>query len=718
MWKEGAVVRIRTYVKENIFFLVTLLIATILFFSGVFLIQTDRQNRKRQIIALESSISEGHYNVILRDVLHNVNTIETFVLSVGMDNIDDESFDAFTDRFSPQGVDFVSVSIAPDGIMEFYHSEEYGDGLIGLDLVNDEREHVRNAVQYAIDNNVIVVNGPFDLLQGDQGIVFRKAVFEDGEFAGLINFVVDYNELQYSFYQIDLTSVRTGIFDGNSNSVIFGNAEYSDTMYKYADIELDYVDWKLGVQIDEDFNRQESITISVMGISFVIVYFAMASLWSNYYHRTKSFIKRQNQLIHYDNLTGLPNRRLFVIETNQLIHDHVEFYLGFGDLDNFKNINDVLGHSIGDQYLIFLSDKLKQLRTKNFRIYRWGGDEFIFVFIGPKRDMVIRNIDNIFDILRTSFDINGSKHQISISIGIVHHPQDSRNLDDLVRRADIVMYDIKAHYKNTYSFFQEKYLEELYKEVEFQQELDQYTIEDFSVYYQPIIDIQTTEIVGFEGLARLFNKEGKPFNTASIIKRYEQDGTITSLDKHIFHEACVCLNTLKKEGYKSHFITFNISPLSLNYDFIDYLKRTSRSYDIDTSKIIIEIIETLGFKDVKISVELLTEIKKLGFKIAMDDFGMGYSSLSYIAQLPLDIIKIDKTFIHTYEENTFNRTILNTIQDISDSLHLKTLVEGIETKKQLDFVKDLGVEYYQGYYHSKPQPFEETLKLLRTNKKS
>jgi diguanylate cyclase (GGDEF)-like protein len=443
----------------------------------------------------------------------------------------------------------------------------------------------------------------------------------------------------------------------------------------------------------------------------------MLYLWTNYYHKTRRFIAHQNHLIHYDNLTLLPNRRLFITETKELIENHQEFYMGFGDLDNFKNINDVLGHSVGDQYLIFLSEHLKRLINKSLRIYRWGGDEFIFIFLDNDRQSVIKNVDRIFDIFKTPFDINGSKHQISISIGLVHYPNDSDNLDDLVRRADIVMYDIKAHYKNTYSFFEEEYLEELYKVIHFQQELDQYNISDFHVYFQPIIDIQTSKIVGFEALSRLFDTHGEPFNTGAIIKQYEKDGTITNLDKHVFHQACLSLTKLHKAFGKQYFITFNISPLSLNYDYIEYLRRTARSYHIDTSYIIIEIIETLGFKDVAVSVELLNEIKKLGFRIAMDDFGIGYSSLSYIAKLPLDIIKIDRTFIQTYESDAFNRTILNTIQDISDSLHLQTLVEGIETQKQLDFVRTLGVEFYQGYLHSKPQPFEDILSMLE-NKRS
>ena len=160
------------------------------------------------------------------------------------------------------------------------------------------------------------------------------------------------------------------------------------------------------------------------------------------------------------------------------------------------------------------------------------------------------------------------------------------------------------------------------------------------------------------------------------------------------------------------FFTFNISPLSLTVEYIEYLERTVHSYNVDPKYIVIEIIETLGFKDVKISVELLDKIKCIGLMIAMDDFGMGYSSLSYITKLPLDLIKIDKSFIHDYEHNTFNRTILNTIKDISNSLHLDILVEGIETESQLEFIKGLKAQYYQGYYHSRPMSYKAMKKFM------
>lgn len=702
----------KKYLKANRIFVIPLVIVTLVYFTGVWMVQSDRMERKIEIVNLESNISESDYKDIIQEVVYHLNVIDIFAKTSGIDNISDEEFIDFASSLSPEFVEFQTISIAPNGIIEHYYTTEDWEGLVGYNLLTDSRDEVHDSIAYSIEEHVVIVNGPFGLLNGREGIVFRKPVYVDYSFIGIVSIVIDYEDLQESFMSKSMPSVDVGIFD-NNQQLIFGDAAYSSDMYKYEKIDIDFVDWYIGVNINKTFERTEDAKITSVGVVLIIIYIVMIYLWSSYYHKTKRFIKHQDKLINYDSLTALPNRRLFVEETNTLIQNKQSFYLGFGDLDNFKNINDVLGHSIGDEYLLFLSDKFKNLVTDELKIYRWGGDEFMFIFIKENQDQVVESIDKIFDILKEPFDINGSKHQISISIGLVNYPDDSRDLDDLVRRADIVMYDIKAHYKNTYSFFEERYLDELYQEVEFKRELDTHAVSDFKVYYQSIVDVHSSKIVGFEALSRLTNADGEFYNTQSIISTYEKEGTITNLDKHVFRQVCISLKKLSSTFEKDYFITFNISPLSLNNDYIQYMKRTARSYNVDTSKIIVEIIETLGFRDVESSVHLLTQMKHLGFKIAMDDFGMGYSSLSYIAKLPLDIIKIDKTFIHTYEENDFNLTILNTIQDISESLQLETLVEGIETTTQFDFVQKLGVDFYQGFLHSRPEPFATVLKMLK-----
>lgn len=708
---------VKSFLRQHYRFLFAVSMASVAWLGFAYQTIGSNVSTREELIELDTSRSLNQYSLTLNRIFSELENIETFVLTTGMENITSDEFNNFAENQNFDAIGFVSFSIAPDGIIGFYYSDEFDQDLIGYDLVNDEREHVKDAVEYAILNGVIVVNGPFDLLLGDEGIVFRKPVYEDAEFVGLINLVVHVDELYEQLNKYDTERIVTGVFDTNENLVFGQTEEGNESLHAEQEIELDYVDWHIGIQVSTDYEAYQVRLSNFLGAGFVVILVVVLFLWTFYYMKNKVLIHQQKQLIYFDSLSELPNRMLFEEETKALIYNRIPFFLGFGDLDNFKNINDVLGHSVGDQYLAFIASHLKELISDKLKVYRWGGDEFIFVFIKTNRTELRNIMERIFQIFKQPFEVKETKHQISISIGVVEYPTNGNNIDDLVKRADIVMYDIKAQHKNTYSFFQQKYLDELVKQHQFQQTLDQYDVEDFDVYLQPIIDVKSGEVRGFEGLARLFSKEGRQYPTQEIIKLYEQDGTITKLDKFVFHRICGYMVECHRIEVADYFFTFNISPLSLTTEYIDYIERIVHSHKINPSLIVIEIIETLGFKDVKISIELLDRIKRIGFKIAMDDFGMGYSSLSYITKLPLDLIKIDRSFVRDYETNKFNRTILHTIKDISNSLHLDILVEGIETKNQLNFITNLGAQYFQGYYNSKPMSFDNVRKYIENLEK-
>ena len=714
---EGVIImKFKNFVKKHHRLMIALFFAFIVWFFFAFLTIQNSRYTRTEIIELDTSRSLNQYSLVLGNIFSDLENIETFVLTKGIDNISESDFMEFAENHSFDDIGFVSFSIAPNGVVEHYYSEEFDDSLVGHDFINDERQEVRESVQYAIENKVVIVNGPFDLLIGDLGIVFRKPIYDNDEFVGLIGLVVHVDELYSHLHKEDTDRIVTGVFDKNNN-LVFGEQEPGGPLiHKTQDLNFEYVEWHIGVQVTEDFDSTQFLLSNFLGVGFTLLIIVIMTSWIFYYIKNNRLLFEQNKLIYYDVLSGLPNRMLFEEQTTKLINQQVPFLLGFGDLDNFKNINDVLGHSVGDQYLSFVTSHLSELISDNLRIYRWGGDEFIFIFLDTDKNHLSKTMEHIFEIFKKPFEVKETKHQISISIGVVEFPLHGSNLDDLVKRADIVMYDIKAQYKNTYSFFEQKYLDDLVKQHEFQQALDKYTVDDFDVYLQPIIDVSSGKVRGFEGLARLFSDDGIQFSTYEIIKLYEQDGTITKLDKFVFHRICTYIHDCQKIEKEGMFFTFNISPLSLTTEYIDYIEMTVHSYNIDPNTIVIEIIETLGFKDVKISIEMLERIKRIGFKIAMDDFGMGYSSLSYITKLPLNIIKIDRSFIHDYETNTFNRTILNTIKDISNSLHLEVLVEGVETQGQLDFITQLGAQYYQGYLHSKPMSYEKMKKFIRNQK--
>ena len=705
--------KIFKYIKNNKTYSISLFIITLLCIILIVFTELALYNTRSNLIDLETSREQEHYEKVLNDIFNNLNAIKVFVETEGVDQITQDSFDRFAEKFDFSNIGFVSFSIAPNGVIAYYYSEEYEDDLIGLDLVNDERDYVREAVDYAIINKVIVINGPFLLLQGGNGLVFREAIFEDDEFVAIINLVVNYNQLNEIFEEDKSKVVDIGIYK-TDNTLIFGDLEYDDNIMNLEKIQIPNVDWRIGTEVSKTYNHKALIT-DVLIITFSSFLYGLAVLISlKLYNKIKSLLATQEVMINYDILTGLPNRIHLRKDVEQIINNNQPFYLGFGDLDNFKLLNDVVGHSVGDIYLKEVAKQFSKICNEYITIYRWGGDEFIVIIKTDSKDTAIKAINAIYKKFQTPIRINNVNYDVSISIGVVSYPRHGITMDDLVKRADIVMYDVKSQNKNSFSFFENRYLDRLQSEVDFENKINQYSIDDFQVYLQPIIDVKTNEVIGFEALSRLFDENGKPFNIIDVIKVYEHQGKIPKLDQHVFDTLCDYSVKLKKEFDQEFTFSFNVSPLTLSKDFVKYLEQKINSLGINPHQFIFEVIETIGFKEINESVKLLGQLKDIGFQIAMDDFGMGYSSLSYITKLPLNIIKIDRYFIQNYDENKLDKLLIIAIRDICKSLNLKIVVEGIETTKQLDFIKSIGAHCYQGFIHSKAMSYKNLIEKLKT----
>lgn len=698
-------------IRQNKGFSLVLLISTSLWLISLVIYLSSANTSRTEIINVESRRAVDHYEHVLHKVFDHISRIEVFTETVGLEDLTEEKFDEFTRNSSFSDVGFISLSIAPNGIIQYYYSDDFSSSLVGLDLINDDREHVTSSVQKAINEKVIVVNGPFNLLQGGNGLVFRKAVFDDEKFSAIINFGVKYEELNLMFEKNKSEVIKLGIYD-EDNMLIFGDLQYSDDLDNYGPLSIEGVDWYFGVQVEESY--QSSMIASNVTIVFIafLLYLIALVFGTIYYRSNKVLLLTQEKLINYDNLTELPNRRQLAKDIEEAIDSNIPFFLGFGDLDNFKNLNDILGHTVGDNYLKDISKRFHKISDQKLTIYRWGGDEFIFLFKTNTKDKTIELLNKIYMIFKKPIIIRETNYSVSMSIGIVNYPKHGNTMDGLIKRADIVMYDIKSQQKNTYGFFEDKYLDNLRREVDFENKLYEYSIDDIEVYLQPVLSIQSNEITGFEALSRLFDKNGNAINTAEMIKVYERKGDIFKLDKHIIKNVFQYSIELKKRFKKEYSIAFNISPITLSEEYVDYLEQMIKDYKVNPENFIIEIIETTGFKDIDESVMLLNKLKKIGFRIAMDDFGIGFSSLSYITKLPLSLIKIDRNFVSNYQSNKFDKLLILTIVDISKSLDIEIVVEGIEKQEQLDFLGNVGAHFYQGYLHSKPMSFKKVLEFL------
>ena len=437
----------------------------------------------------------------------------------------------------------------------------------------------------------------------------------------------------------------------------------------------------------------------------------------------KYYENKINKLKFYDILTDIPNRRLFISTLESEIikgkDKKVKFAVLFIDLDNFKEINDTLGHDYGDELLKKVSISLKASIRPGDLVSRVGGDEFFILMKNIEDYTAISNLcEKLLGILSCEISIAGKQVYTSASIGITVFPDDGCQSNMLLKNADTAMYSAKYNGKAKYSFFNKNMSDIVVRRVEIEKGL-RHALEndEFEIYYQPQIDIINNKIKGFEALLRWNNSELGKISPSEFIPVAEKSGLIIPMGDWIIRTVYLQNNLWKSKGYIYDTIAVNLSAVQLQNDkFEENLKRIISETKVNARFVELEITESILMKDFEKSVKLLTEIRSLGINIALDDFGTGYSSLSYLKQLPINTLKIDKSFIDNIATNEREKAIVDGIIQLAQKIALDVIAEGVEAKEQIVLLKNMGCNQIQGYYFSRPLPPDEIEeKFLKTN---
>lgn len=439
--------------------------------------------------------------------------------------------------------------------------------------------------------------------------------------------------------------------------------------------------------------------------------------------REKELEAIYDNLLHssnHDPLTELSNRRYFVEQLEQAIlncqKNSKKLALLFVDLDHFKNINDTLGHNIGDILLKLVAQRLLNKVQNNGVVGRFGGDEFVILIDKFENEKFIKNLSTkIIESLQQKFKVLDYKLSISASIGISMFPNDGNSTIELIKHADLSMYYAKEHGRNNFCFFSkelENNLEDKTKTIDALKE----AIEDFSEFslvYQPKFCTKTNKIVSIESLIRWNSKSLGYVYPSKFISIAEETNMIVPIGEWILKQACSDFQKLLEEGYDLEHVSINVSPIQLHdKKFFQVLNRVIVQTKIDTKNIELEITEGFIATDTKLALEILNKIKDMGISLAIDDFGTGYSSLSYLKKLPISRLKIDKSFVDDLPNSQESVAIAKAIISLAKTFDLAITAEGVENKEQLDFLKQEGCDEIQGYYFSKPISFEELKQKL------
>jgi len=406
-----------------------------------------------------------------------------------------------------------------------------------------------------------------------------------------------------------------------------------------------------------------------------------------------------------DPLTGLPNRTL-LLETIAVtiqrarVHKH-QFCMLFIDLDRFKNINDSLGHAIGDQFLARIARVLERVVGDNGTVARLGGDEFVILADEIRTpDQAADFVDKLLLHLNTPMQLNEHTIHPAASVGISIYPDDGMSAEDLIRHADIAMYSAKAAGSNQWAFFKQQMTERAAVRLRTEASLhDALKNEEFILHYQPKFDIKTGKVVACEALIR-WQKDGRLISPMSFIPVAEETGIIIPIGRWVIEEACKTIRKWQKEYNFALPIAVNVASQQFaDASLVPDIKQLALRYQISPELLEIEITETSLMNDIELAISKLQQLKSTGFGIAVDDFGTGYSSLSYLRHLPITTMKIDRCFVTDLPNES---AIASTILMLGKQLNLNIVAEGIETREQLDWLNTNNCQIGQGFYFSKP----------------
>ncbi len=431
----------------------------------------------------------------------------------------------------------------------------------------------------------------------------------------------------------------------------------------------------------------------------------------------------QDKLIYqakYDQLTGFPNRVLATDRLDMTIkhaeRDNVSAAIMFIDIDNFKNINDTLGHIFGDKVITEVSKRIAENLRDSDTLARWGGDEFLIIL--PALNSVSESekiAEKILGKLSVPIMLDQKEFVITVSIGIAGYPNDGDNANSLLSHADAAMYDAKNSGKNTYRLFNKELNDSAARHMILENHLRHAIDRDeFSLHYQPMFDLTTKKIVGCEALLRWNNELLGPIEPDKFIHLAEKNGQIISIGEWVFETACKEISKWNKLGFTDLYVAINIcSTQTAESGFVNRLKTIVSDNDISASDVILEITENVLLSDEFKTIDLLTELSDFGFKLSLDDFGTGYSSLSYLKKFPFDEIKIDRSFVRDIAKDPSDAALCQAIISMADSLNLRVVGEGVEDKDQLQFLMDNKVDKVQGFFFSKALAPNDFIEYIR-----
>jgi diguanylate cyclase (GGDEF)-like protein len=714
---------------------------------------TEQSQLSSRALALQSVI-DRNFNMMV--------SLEAYVdASYLQSNDDKEVMEYMASLYhGAQGSTF-NLIIAPKGVMKFVYPIQGNESIYNWDLLQDPRANVQQQILRALQTKKMTMNGPFQLLQGINGLVARKPIYQDGAFWGFVSVGVNLDQLlaEAGIKNVDTGDLQISIrnpgepaFFGDDSIFqehpMMATIEHTDTKWELAALPQASAVQSIKHQIT--LIRTAFMLVLLIGLIFILyivrqrdklyrsvnertqeLQFANEDLTAaneellagqqELHDSTKRLLESEQMLsymAYHDVLTGIHNRAHFqMILKEQIVHNeinHTSLAMLFFDLDNFKMVNDSHGHHMGDLMLQEVANRIGQSNLSYHTFARFGGDEFAILLEDcPSEKEIQLFCEQLIEILKPPCLLSNRSFFISASIGIVQYPYGGVTWEALLKNADIAMYIAKKESGSSYSFFNQQMAMNSLSKLEMgnhlRQSLDRNELE---IVYQPQVDCLLGKIIGVEALLRWNHTTKGYISPADFIPLAEEIGTIASIGEWVLRGACKQMKTWHSMTIEPLALSVNLSVKQLNDErFVDKVIQILEETGLEAKYLEMEITENFAMQDEQL--EALSKLRGLGIAISVDDFGTHYSSLSYLKRFPVTKIKLDQSFVRGVQTDDKDRAMIKAIISVANSFQLQIIAEGVETEEQADFLVTNGCSQIQGYYFFRPMSAEQALPVLQ-----
>lgn len=698
-------------------FLVALQLSLFYYYS----LSVDREYRAEkadlssQAVTLTSNLEEK---------VSIVKGVSSFIQTVGFDAASTVINQYLVTAYNNSSKNVMNIMIAPDGIIRYLYPLTGNTSILNKSLLLDPVLSSPGMIQETIRSRGITIDGPRTLAQGDYGMVIRQAIYNGNTFAGIVSVTVRADDIAE---QLQLQDSPVYVMT-QDHVLLFGNQTKMAGEQVTTPIEVYNQHWLMGTPLPVQKKWEVFRSVLWIDIAFLLVFaFILYYFWHqgrfnielervvNIRTRDLRVSKRlYEKLAHYDSLTEIPNRRYFMDEFERLLQssDPAQTYtLFFFDLNRFKEINDTLGHSTGDQVIKILAGRLKNSHLPFKLFARTGGDEFVMIFSDLALEGIPQLAGQISALISETLLIAGAHLSLSTSIGVSLYPEHSLNKDDLLKFADMSMYQAKSQEDRNYFIFDWELREKLEQKTMIAKYLHSaLEREEFVLHYQPQINAVTGKMIGMEALIRWNHPEKGLIGPGTFIAAVEEAGLMIQLTDWVLREVCRQLCEWRKMGIPLLRTSINISnSWFYNRNLIENLLSVLDHYGLGTNVLEFEITESTALLEEH--YPLLQQMRDHGIIVSIDDFGTKYSSLNYLKHFPVNKIKIDRTFITGIGISSIDETIIKSIVFVASQLGYDLIAEGVETIEQLEFLVKHDCPHIQGFYFFPPLPAEEIIKL-------